>query len=451
MAINNPIGQTFSITFGYHLFAECDNNGTNGIDPNYSYTYCQISIDNGFSWTTIDSVEASVIGGSPTPQYDSKIKEGTYTIYGITNIPIIRLNGSVQCDIGLNYQNGSVTITLDYASVNFGNTSIICNNKYDSSCVSGNANQELSCGPFSPPTTTTTTTIITGLGDSEIYFGSFGSSVATMAINNPVGQTFSVTFYYTIYSTCDNVGTDGEDQNQSTTMLYISRDGGVTYTFIDDVYSSVSGGNFPIGQSDEQSKIGTYTMYNVTDITLIKVTSVFPCDWGANARTGSIEIKIDAATVNFGTTTIICPDTYFNGCGMDMEGINCIGITTTTSTTLGPITTTTTTTIPPTTTTTTTINLNKIPIIPPQGVSPNGDGINDVFFIKNLQYFPKTQLYVYTRAGIDIYTSTDYLNNWGGKNIKGEQVPAGIYYYILTLGITGRVIQGFVYIKYVPG
>ena len=104
-------------------------------------------------------------------------------------------------------------------------------------------------------------------------------------------------------------------------------------------------------------------------------------------------------------------------------------------------------------TTTVTINIADAGITAPEGFSPNGDGLNEFFEFKGLENYPLSRLYVYTRAGILIYQSDDYKNNWNGSVNSGsaglnQKVPAGTYYYILKLGGTERVIKGFVYIGY---
>ncbi|MEO1448322.1 MAG: gliding motility-associated C-terminal domain-containing protein, partial [Bacteroidota bacterium] len=56
--------------------------------------------------------------------------------------------------------------------------------------------------------------------------------------------------------------------------------------------------------------------------------------------------------------------------------------------------------------------------------TPNGDGINETFFIRNLELYPDHQLDVYDRWGRRVYTAAPYQNNWDGEGLK-----AGTYYY----------------------
>ncbi len=57
--------------------------------------------------------------------------------------------------------------------------------------------------------------------------------------------------------------------------------------------------------------------------------------------------------------------------------------------------------------------------------TPNGDGINDFFYIENLEYFPNSKLEVFNRWGKLVYNSNNYQNDWDGGNQK-----TGTYYYL---------------------
>lgn len=57
--------------------------------------------------------------------------------------------------------------------------------------------------------------------------------------------------------------------------------------------------------------------------------------------------------------------------------------------------------------------------------TPNGDGINDYFVIKNLEYYPNSRLEIYNRWGTMVFEDNNYSNNWDGGKQK-----TGTYYYI---------------------
>jgi gliding motility-associated-like protein len=65
--------------------------------------------------------------------------------------------------------------------------------------------------------------------------------------------------------------------------------------------------------------------------------------------------------------------------------------------------------------------------------SPNGDGINDLFYIGNVVKYPNNRLEVYTRTGQLVYAKSDYDNSWDGTNY-GDKLPAATYYYTFNPG-----------------
>ncbi len=74
----------------------------------------------------------------------------------------------------------------------------------------------------------------------------------------------------------------------------------------------------------------------------------------------------------------------------------------------------------------------------PEIFSPNGDNVNDVFFIKGLKNYPDAQITVFNQWGQIVFKSNGpYKNNWGGiytetTGMEQNQVlPEGIYFYIL--------------------
>ena len=70
----------------------------------------------------------------------------------------------------------------------------------------------------------------------------------------------------------------------------------------------------------------------------------------------------------------------------------------------------------------------KLDVVPPNVITPNGDGINDSFSIENMELYPNSRLTIYNRWGKKIYETGHYRNDW-----KGENVPEGIYYYTLKI------------------
>lgn len=103
--------------------------------------------------------------------------------------------------------------------------------------------------------------------------------------------------------------------------------------------------------------------------------------------------------------------------------------------------------------TATVINFSPIDLFIPDGFSPNGDGINDVFFIKGMNARP-VKLSIFNRWGNKVYEKADYDNSWNGypntsNTIGSDKVPRGTYYYVIEfLDGDKETRTGFVVIQY---
>lgn len=90
-------------------------------------------------------------------------------------------------------------------------------------------------------------------------------------------------------------------------------------------------------------------------------------------------------------------------------------------------------------------------IVIPDAFSPNGDGINDVFVITNIEYYPDNKFVVFNRWGNKVYEATPYTNQWDGTSQFGsafkEGLPEGTYYYILEAGNGKDPFTGFIYLR----
>jgi gliding motility-associated-like protein len=90
----------------------------------------------------------------------------------------------------------------------------------------------------------------------------------------------------------------------------------------------------------------------------------------------------------------------------------------------------------------------------PQGFSPNGDGINDLFVINGLSNTSENSITVFNRWGNRVYYHGNYNNTWDGyPNIAGtlgkDKLPQGTYYYIIEFKGSGqKPITGFIVLEY---
>lgn len=70
-------------------------------------------------------------------------------------------------------------------------------------------------------------------------------------------------------------------------------------------------------------------------------------------------------------------------------------------------------------------------------ITPNRDAKNDVFFIENLAWHPRTALTIFNRWGRIVYQTADYHNTYDGAGTS-----AGLYYYVCQL-TEGTVYKGW--------
>jgi len=66
-------------------------------------------------------------------------------------------------------------------------------------------------------------------------------------------------------------------------------------------------------------------------------------------------------------------------------------------------------------------------------ITPNGDGINDVWIIEGLQDYPKNTVQVFDKWGNLLYEQNNYNNDWGGHGSNGALLPDGTYFYLVKL------------------
>lgn len=76
-------------------------------------------------------------------------------------------------------------------------------------------------------------------------------------------------------------------------------------------------------------------------------------------------------------------------------------------------------------------------------LTPNGDGKNDRWVVRNLDSYPDNEVKIFDRAGRLVYQRRNYSNDWDGT-LNGHPLAEGTYYYMLTVNGTSRVWKGFI-------
>ncbi|MBL0129634.1 MAG: gliding motility-associated C-terminal domain-containing protein [Flavobacteriales bacterium] len=87
----------------------------------------------------------------------------------------------------------------------------------------------------------------------------------------------------------------------------------------------------------------------------------------------------------------------------------------------------------------------------PDAYSPNGDGVNDLFVILNIESYPDNDIVIFNRWGNKVYEASPYTNQWDGTSQFGsafkEGLPESTYYYVLNLGNGTDAYTGFIYLR----
>lgn len=87
-----------------------------------------------------------------------------------------------------------------------------------------------------------------------------------------------------------------------------------------------------------------------------------------------------------------------------------------------------------------------------QGISPNGDGFNDVLdlsFLNDRTGIKKLQ--IFNRYGAVVFEQVNYTNQWKGQQSNGNDLPTGTYFYVIDLAgndsVYGQQATGWIYLN----
>lgn len=90
------------------------------------------------------------------------------------------------------------------------------------------------------------------------------------------------------------------------------------------------------------------------------------------------------------------------------------------------------------------ITMINLDIFIPNVFTPNGDGVNDYFEVKNIK--PNSTLQILNSNEVLVFSASSYEGTWDGTDNSGHNLPEGTYWYILDIPDSGK-FTGWVYIK----
>lgn len=85
----------------------------------------------------------------------------------------------------------------------------------------------------------------------------------------------------------------------------------------------------------------------------------------------------------------------------------------------------------------------------PQGLSPNGDGLNDCLILDHLEDREDIRkAEVFNRYGTKVFELNDYVDQWCGTDQDGKVLPVGTYFYIIYFNSSREPITSWIYLNY---
>jgi gliding motility-associated-like protein len=81
-------------------------------------------------------------------------------------------------------------------------------------------------------------------------------------------------------------------------------------------------------------------------------------------------------------------------------------------------------------------------LTPTNFFTPNGDDINPVWVVTNLDIMPQCGVTIFDERGFKVHDAKPYLNDWDGTSSKGGLLPAGVYFYIIRCDDSKKTLTG---------
>jgi gliding motility-associated-like protein len=82
----------------------------------------------------------------------------------------------------------------------------------------------------------------------------------------------------------------------------------------------------------------------------------------------------------------------------------------------------------------------------PNTFTPNGDGVNDKWEIRNLNTFMASTVSVFNRNGQQVFFTRGYTTPWDGR-YNNKDLPVGVYYYLIKTDAQAQTLAGYVMIS----
>lgn len=86
-------------------------------------------------------------------------------------------------------------------------------------------------------------------------------------------------------------------------------------------------------------------------------------------------------------------------------------------------------------------------LVVPNAITPNNDGVNDYWTIKNMDDHTNATVQIFDRTGRELFYSVGYAKKWDAT-YNGKKLPAAVYYYVISLNDVKIKKAGWVTVIY---
>ena len=435
------------------------------------YSVSAINNATSYIWTLPSgaTITAGANTNSITVDFSPTATSGTWNI---------TVQGSSNCGSGTVSSNFEV-IVIETPTVNNVNNQSICNNDTTSTIVFSGG----SAGTTYSWTNDNTSIGLAGSGNGDIdsFTGinnGTSSETATITITPSTNGCFGASTSFTI--TVNQMPTMNSTSDQSicnndatSTIVFSGGSAGTIYNWTND---NTSIGLAASGNGDINSFTGINNGTGSDTATITIIPSMNSCSGDSTSftitvnQTPTMNSISDQSICNNDTTSTIVfsggsvANTYNwtndnTSIGLAANGNGDINSFTAINTGTNPVSAT--ITVTPTlngcegTPSTATIEVNNcidVDFNIPEGFSPNGDEINDLFVIRGIDRFPGNSFVIFNRWGDKLFEANPYKNTWNGKSttglrVGGDELPVGTYFYILDLDEGSAIYKGTIYLN----
>jgi gliding motility-associated-like protein len=90
---------------------------------------------------------------------------------------------------------------------------------------------------------------------------------------------------------------------------------------------------------------------------------------------------------------------------------------------------------------------NDIDLLPSGLLTPNCNCSESVWRVVNIENHPASRVRVYNKSGHEVFSASGYKNDWEGT-YNNKPLPAGSYYYIISINNVTPAKEGWLYLTY---